>query len=108
LRAVVAMALAATEVKKKEKARVSRSPTSITSSEVPRVLKNTAAPSALRTTPSSITFAGRSRSVRSWSWASPWRKARTAMPKEPTTTRRDLTMPKIPAVAMAPTPMRRT
>ena len=40
--------------------------------------------------------------------ASPWRKACSAMPKDPATTRSDLRMPKIPAVAMAPTPMKRT
>ena len=35
-------------------------------------------------------------------------KLRTATPKEPATMRMDLTIPKMPAVAMAPTPTKRT
>ena len=49
-----------------------------------------------------------SRSVRSPDAALPTRKAFSATPKESATMRSDFTMPKIPAVAMAPTPMKRT
>ena len=48
---------------------------------------------------------GMSRSVRSCACASPWRKVRAAIENEPTMIRSDLRMPKMPAVAIAPTPM---
>ena len=51
---------------------------------------------------------GMSRSVRSGPPASPWRKVRAAIENEPTTIRSDFRMPKMPAVAMAPTPTKRT
>ncbi len=108
LRAVVAMALAATEVKKNEKAMVRRSPTSTTRREAPRLAKKTPAPSVDTRTPPRIQVTGMSRSVRSAPPASPWRKARAAMENEPATTFMDFTIPNMPAVAMAPTPMNRT
>ena len=108
LRAVVAMALAATEAKKKEKIRVSSRPTRAAISVPSRVLKKTPAPTAVRMTPIRMVMIGMSRSVRSCPAASPCLKARPAMANEPATMRSDLRMPKIPAVAMAPTPMKRT
>ena len=43
--------------------------------------------------------------MRSWPWASPWRNVRAAIAKEEAMTRSDFRMPKMPAVAIAPTPM---
>ncbi len=63
---------------------------------------------ALRITPSSREITGTSRSVRSTPSASPCRKARSAMVNDPATIFSDLMMPKMPAVAMAPTPMNLT
>ena len=102
------MAFAATEVKKKEKTSVRSSPTSTTLSEVCRYPKNTPIPTAVSTTPTSIAIREMSWSVRSPAAASPARNALRAMPQEPDTILRDFTMPKIPAVAMAPTPTKRT
>jgi len=55
-----------------------------------------------------IEIIGMSRSVRSWVAASLLRNTRSAIPKEPATMRNDRTMPNMPAVAIAPTPMKRT
>ncbi len=104
LRAVVAMALAATEVKKKEKSRVSARPISTTASDWPRVEKKTPAASVEASTPTRIVVTVRSRSVRSTAGASPCRNVRAAIAKEPAMIRSDFRIPKIPAVAMAPTP----
>ena len=65
-------------------------------------------PSALSTTPIRMVTIGMSRSVRSLEAVSPTRKARSATPKDAATMRMDFTMPKMPAVAMAPTPTKRT
>ena len=107
LRAVVAMALAATEAKKNEKTSVSATPAATTAHELESCAKKTATPSVLSTTPSRMAITEMSRSVRS-RLPSPCRKALMAMPNDPATTRSDFTMPNIPAVAMAPTPMNRT
>ena len=58
-------------------------------------------------TPSRMAITEMSRSVRS-PGVSPRRKARRAMPNDPATMRMDFRIPKIPAVAMAPTPTKRT
>ena len=108
LREVVAIALAATEVKKNEKASVRRRPTSTTTIEAPRLAKKMPAESADTSTPPRIQVTGMSRSVRSSLVASPCRNARAAMEKEPATTLSDLMIPKMPAVAIAPTPTNRT
>ena len=73
-----------------------------------RVVKKTPAATAVMMTPIRMVMIGMSRSVRSWPASSPCLKALAAMPKEPATMRSDLMMPKMPAVAMAPTPMKRT
>ncbi len=49
-----------------------------------------------------------SRSVLSRLCSPPARNALTAMPNEPATIFKDLMIPKMPAVAIAPTPMKRT
>jgi hypothetical protein len=49
-----------------------------------------------------------SRSVRSAAAASFFRKTRSAIPNELATILNDLTIPNIPAVAIAPTPINRT
>ena len=59
-------------------------------------------------TPIRMAITGISRSVRSSVAPLPARNALTAMPNEPATMRSDLMMPKMPAVAIAPTPMKRT
>ena len=103
LRAVVAMALAATEAKKNEKTRVSRRPTMATTKLAPwSVVKKMPITTVDSTTPIRMVITGMSRSVRSWPASSPWRKALAAMANEPATMRSDLMMPKMPAVAMAP------
>ena len=107
LRAVVAMALAATEVKKNEKSSARPTPVSTMAGEPFRLPRKMPMASALTMTPSRMLTIGRSRSVRSPD-AAPPRKALSATPKEAATMRRDLTMPKMPAVAMAPTPTKRT
>ena len=108
LRAVVAMALAATDVKKKEKTSVRPRPMRTTTAVVSRLPRKIATATADTTTPIRIFTMAMSRSVRSWPWASPCRNAFAAMENEPTTILSDLMMPKMPAVAIAPTPMKRT
>ena len=108
LRAVVATALAATEVKKNEKTSVSARPAATTASETGKCPRNAATAIAPRMTPIRRAMTGMSRSVRSACAASPWRKARNAMPNDPATTRSERMIPTMPAVAMAPTPMKRT
>src|ERR1022692_4507092 len=91
LRAVVAMALAATEVKKNEKSSVSARPTRIAAGEAARLPSKMATPMALTITPISIASMEMSRSVRSKpaspaalaSW--PRRNARAAMANDPAT-----------------------
>ena len=65
LRAVVAMALAATDVKKNEKTSVSASPAAMIAGEPERLRRNAPTASALTTTPIRIDMIGMSRSVRS-------------------------------------------
>ena len=77
------MAFAATEAKKKEKTRVSSRPISAASSVPSRVLKKIPATTAVRMTPIRMVVIGMSRSVRSCPSASPCRKARAAIEKEP-------------------------
>ncbi len=108
LRAVVAMALAATEVKKNEKTSIRPRPAATTAVRVPRLAKKAAAATAVTTTPRRIDITEMSRSVRSRRGPPSCRKALSAMPKEPATIRSDFRIPKIPAVAMAPTPTNRT
>ena len=110
LRAVVAMALAATEVKKNENTSVSATPTASVETEIPGSReKNAAIATVATTTPSRMVTTGMSRSVRSNTSApSPFRNALSAIENDPATTRSDLMMPKMPAVAIAPTPMNRT
>ena len=108
LRDVVAMALAATEVKKNEKTSTSASPMSATTEVAPRLPRKIATAIAETTTPIRICMIAMSRSVRSTFPVSPWRNARAAIENEPTTILSDLMMPKMPAVAIAPTPMKRT
>ena len=108
LRAVVAIALAATDVKKNENSRASATPVITTAGALFRLPRKTPMASALTTTPSRMLTMGRSRSVRSPDAAPPPRNAFSATPKESATMRSDFTMPKIPAVAMAPTPTKRT
>ena len=64
--------------------------------------------SAAMATPISILLTERSRSVRSCAWAPPALKALAAMENEPMTIGRLRMIPKMPAVAIAPTPMKRT
>src|ERR1017187_3749388 len=90
LRAVVAMALAATEVKKNEKSSVNPKPTATTVQETGKYPKKAATPIAPNTTPRRTKTIGRSRSVRSVCAASPWRKVRNAVENDPATTRSDL------------------
>ncbi len=71
-------------------------------------MKNTPIATVAMTTPIRMVVIGMSRSVRSRLVSSPWRNALAAMENEPATMRSDLMMPKMPAVAMAPTPMKRT
>ncbi len=59
-------------------------------------------------TPTRMAISGMSRSVRSSVPPLPARNALMAMPNDPATIRSDLMMPKMPAVAIAPTPMKRT
>ena len=109
LLAVVAMALAATEAKKKAKSSVSTRPRTRTVQETCRRPKKMATARAPATTPRRMVSMGMSRSVRSGvRGIRRGRKACSAMPKEPAMTRSDLMTPKMPAVAMAPTPMKRT
>ena len=108
LRAVVAMQSAATDVKKNEKKTTRISPATTTAGDVPRVANMMATPIALTTTPIRIAITEMSRSVRSSAAPSPPRNAFIATPNEPATTRSDFTMAKMPAVAMAPTPTKRT
>ena len=78
----------------------------MTPAEVESWVKNTATRTAVTITPSRIAMIGTSRSVRAnAALPSPFRNAFSAIEKEPTTTGSDLMMPKMPAVAMAPTPM---
>ena len=69
------------------------------------VPKKMATPIAPMTTPARIETMLMSRSVRSPCASPPALNARAATPNEPAITRSDLMMPKIPAVAIAPTPM---
>jgi hypothetical protein len=108
LRAVVAIALAATEVKKKEKTSVRPMPIRVTTMEPPRVREKIAMATEETTTPIRIVTTLTSRSVRSSRCPSPCRKAFAAIENDPATIFRDLTIPKMPAVAIAPTPMKRT
>jgi len=71
LRAVVATALAATEVKKNEKSRTSRSPTPTTVHETGKLPRNAATAMALMMTPMRIEIMDTSRSVRSCCATSP-------------------------------------
>ena len=108
LRAVVAIALAATEVKKNEKSSVSTRPADDRSKravEVPqeRCDRDRAHDHADQD--------GHDRDVA----VGPLVRRLAAVPEsakgdaeDPATTRIDLRMPKMPAVAMAPTPMKRT
>ena len=108
LRAVVAIALAATEVKKNENTSVSPRPMRTTTDVASRLPRKIATATVDTTTPIRIFMIAMSRSVRSSPSASPWRKALAAIENEPATILSDLMMPKMPAVAMAPTPMKRT
>lgn len=108
LRATVAIALAATDAKKNENTSVRPRPTTTTVTEETRLPKKTAAVSEATTTPMRMVTIGTSRSVRSSVADLPERNAFTAIPSEPATIFSDLRIPKIPAVAMAPTPMNRT
>lgn len=107
-RAVVAMAFAATEAKKKEKATVRARPHATTGRDTLSFPRNIATAIALSMTPMRIAIVEISRSVRSSPSLCPLRKARAAMAKEPATILRDLIIPKIPAVAIVPTPIKRT
>src|ERR1017187_2709939 len=80
-RAVVAMALAATDAKKNENTSVRASPAKITAGEPERLARKAATAMALAITPSRMAMTEMSRSVRS-PWVSPRRKARMAMPNE--------------------------
>ena len=107
--AVVAMALAATEAKKKAKSKREREAHGRGRSRRPEgAQKKMATAMALTMMPSRIVvWRCRDRCARIVS-AARERKARSAMPKEPAMTRSDLMTPKMPAVAMAPTPIKRT
>ena len=105
LRAVVAIAFAATDVKKNANSRVSPRPTRTATSDWPRVEKKAPAARVESTTPTRIVTIGMSRSVRSVACASPWRNVRRAIENDPAMIRSDFRMPKMPAVAIAPTPM---
>ena len=106
--AVIAIALAATEVKKKENSSVSARPISTASSDSVSVEKKTPAASVETTTPASRVTTPRSRSVRSWLALAPDRNVRAATAKDAPMILSDFRIPKMPAVAMAPTPMKRT
>ena len=100
--------MAATEVKKNENSSASATPAITTAGELLRLPRKMPMASALTTTPSRMVTIGRSRSVRSPDASLPTRKAFNATPKESATMRSDFTMPKMPAVAIAPTPTNRT
>src|SRR5208337_3693854 len=100
LRAVVAMALAATDVKKKEKTSVSASPIATAVQDAARWPRSMATPIAPTTTPRKMDIIGMSRSVRSSAAPPLLRNTRKAIPNDPATMRNDLTMPKMPAVAI--------
>ena len=109
LRAMVAMAFAATEVKKNEKTQRQRQRQQDvqrrSSSSVP---KNTATTSVADDDADELRH---DREVAVGALAASSRRGGTraaAIANEPTTTRSDLMMPKMPAVAIAPTPMKRT
>ena len=108
LRAVVAMAFAATEVKKNEKMSVRARPMATTLQEGARCPRSMATPMAPSTIPRKMAIIGTSRSVRSSVAVSLLRNTRSAIPNELATMRNDLTMPNIPAVVIAPTPTKRT
>ena len=108
LRAVVAMAFAATEVKKNEKTSASTRPDrdhGPGDRQMPEEDRH-GDRAHHHAEEESLSSACRDRCAPVV--ASPWRKARSAIPNEPATTLSDLTMPKMPAVAIAPTPMKRT
>ncbi len=108
LRAVVAIAFAATDAKKNEKASARASAMSVAASVLLSVPKKTPVTSAARTVPTRIDERDTSRSVRSPAAPPAARNAFAAVPNEPATIFRDFRIPKMPAVAIAPTPMRRT
>ena len=108
-RAVIAIALAATEVKKKENRSVSARPTSTTSSDWPSVEKKTPAASVESDDPHEHRhdaevavgpLLARAPALRGRCGRRPRRT--------PPMMRSDFRIPKIPAVAIAPTPMKRT
>ena len=111
LRAVVAMALAATEVKKNEKSSVSSEARSgRTAAPAPRLPKKIADGRARRDDHADQDRHDRACRGRCAPARAP-RRAGTRAPRSRTSRRRsrsDLMMPKMPAVAIAPTPMKRT
>ncbi len=98
LRAMVAMALAATEAKKNEKTNVSTRPTTMTDGEPEMLVKNTATASGAQHH-AEQDGDERDVAVRALEGVGalgPQRKALNAIENEPATTRRDLMMPKMP------------
>ena len=83
LRAVVAMALAATDVKKNEKTSVSASPIATAVQDAARWPRSMATPIAPTTTPRKMDIIGMSRSVRSSAAASTLAKHAQRDPKRP-------------------------
>ena len=109
LRAVVAIALAATEVKKNEKISVITVPIAIALHITGNCARYTPTAMAPTATPMKIESIDMSRSVRSGALTfSDVVKTLKAITNELATIRNDLMIPKIPAVAIAPTPMKRT
>ena len=109
LRAIVAIAFAATEAKKNEKTSVRTSAIDDGRTSVSRACRRRAAtPIALRIVPRRIAMSETSRSVRSVRGAAAARNAFAAIPNDPATIFSDFRMPKMPAVAIAPTPTYRT
>ena len=108
LRAVVAIAFAATDVKKNENSSVSPSPTRITDGA--RVSRPRKIADAHRADRDPRQNAHRPECPGRCARPPPRRvrNACSATPNDPATTRSDFSIPKIPAVAIAPTPMNRT
>ena len=110
LRAMVAIALAATEVKKKEKTSVSSEPDEQRTAALPAASRRRPRRRASQTTTPTSMRHDRDVAVGALAGVRPRRAGRraTAIANEPATMRSDFRMPKIPAVAIAPTPMKRT
>src|ERR1035438_1672821 len=99
LRAVVAIAFAATDVKKNENTSVITVPIATTLQATGNCARYTPTPMAPSVTPRNMAIMEMSRSVRSGAATSVLLKTRNEIENEPATIRSDLMIPNIPAVA---------